>query len=362
MFEGIDIQHVRSNFKAKADHRRNHMGLRRYSDTANGDATRHQQHMMRSLSGKKSSPTIRAFNSENLLLITDEIDLPSPPAHGPSYNVEPPLPPLPPLPASVRPAKDTAPRSEAGNGSFHTPTQSFTSDRTHNFDLAPPPPTRAISTIDGLSELLFSPKHLRVILGDPSLFHNFTLFLNRYKPHTAPVLIRYLETQKAIKAVEYANAIAETVQPLPGEHSSLIPCAAALVDVRFEARNRKAFECLVRDALPAYITHTLVTIVTETLVKTITGTTIPVMRELVGGVAEIFCLTDPALKDNPIVYASEGTHIDPHMCRRSAARPDDAGCKVDMVLFAFFRILPHNTVRQGLCDRPQLSVSSRTPN
>ena len=178
-----------------------------------------------------------------------------------------------------------------------------------DFDLAPPPPNRPINTIDGLSELLFSPKHLRLILGDPAHFLNFTRFLNCYKPHTAPVLIRYLETQKAIKAVEYANAIAESLQPLAGEHLSLIPCAAALVDVRFETRNRRALESLVRYALPAYITHTLVNVVTEIMVKTITGTTIPVMRELVGGVAEVFCLTDPGLKDNPIVYASEGTQV-----------------------------------------------------
>ncbi|KAI9875478.1 MAG: hypothetical protein M1830_008420, partial [Pleopsidium flavum] len=344
MFEGIDIKRARSNFKAKADHRRNHMGLRRYSDTANGDAIRQEQHIMRTLSGKKSSPTIRAFNSKNLLLITDEINLPSPPAHGPPYNVEPPLPPLPPLPASVRPAKDTTPRSEAGHGSSYTSTQSSTSDRTQNFDLAPPPPNRAITTIDGLSQLLFSPQHLQVILGDSSFFHNFTLFVNRYKPHTAPVLIRYLETQKAIKAVEYANAVAETIQPLPGEHSSLIPCAAAQMDVRFEARNRRAFECLVRDALPAYITHTLVTTVTETVVKKITGTTIPVMRELVGGVAEVFCLTDPAMKDNPIIYASEGMHK-PYMWSVSAAKSDKAGRNVDMVPGAFLEF--YRTTQYG---------------
>lgn len=306
MLEKLDIQRVRTHLRARSTNRRNQMGLRRYSDGADDNATRHMTH---TLSGKKSSPTIRPYNSKNLLLIADELDLPPPPAHGPPYNVEPPPPPLPPLPPSARSSKDTPPRSQPSKGSSHPTTRSSTSDRIRDFDLAPPPPNRPISTVDGLAGLLFSPKHLRLILGDPSLFLNFTQFLNRYKPHTAPVLIRYLETQKAIKAVEYANAIAETIQPLPGEHSSFIPCAAALVDVRFETRNRKAFESLVRDALPAYITHTLVNVVTEIMVKTITGTTIPVMRELVGGVAEVFCLTDPGLKDNPIVYASEGTPV-----------------------------------------------------
>ena len=282
------------------------MGLRSYSHGAGEEDTRR---MSPTLSAKKSSPTIRPYSGKNLLLLADELDLPPPPAHGPPYNVEPPLPPLPPLPSlpsGVGSAKATSPRSDPSNGLPYTPTRSSTSDRLQDFDLAAPPPNRPTSTIDGLSELLFSPKHLRLILCDSAHFLNFTLFLNRYKPHSAPVLIRYLETQKAIKAVEYANAVAGTIQPLPGEHSSLSPSVAALLDGRFEAKGKRALESLVREALPAYITHTLVNVVTEMMVKTITGTTIPVMRELVGGVAEVFCLTDPGLKDNPIVYASEG--------------------------------------------------------
>lgn len=37
----------------------------------------------------------------------------------------------------------------------------------------------------------------------------------------------------------------------------------------------------------------------------ITGQGTPVMRELVNGLAEVYCLSDPSLPDNPIVYASE---------------------------------------------------------
>ncbi len=328
MLEKLDIQRVRSHLRARSTNRRKNMGLRRYSDSADDNATRHT---MRTLSGKKSSPTIRPYNSKNLLLIADELDLPPPPAHGPPYNVEPPLPPLPPLPPSSRTSKNTPPRSAPSNGSSQTTAQSSTSDRIRDFDLAPPPPNRRLSTVDGLAELLFSPKHLRLILADPSLFLSFTQFVNRYRPYTAPVLIRYLDSQKAIKAVEYANAIAETIQPLPGEHSSLMPCAAALVDVRFETRNRRAFDSLVKDALPAYITHSLVNVVTEIMVKKITGTTIPVMRELVGGVAEVFCLTDPGQKENPIVYASEGTQITRvHVLTVKS----DAERKVDLVALA----------------------------
>ena len=64
---------------------------------------------------------------------------------------------------------------------------------------------------------------------------------------------------------------------------------------------------LVDDALPAYITHRLVTVVTDSLVKEITGNNAPIMRELIPSLAEVYCITDPSIPDNPIVYASEGT-------------------------------------------------------
>ncbi|MCJ1400185.1 hypothetical protein MMC11_003389 [Xylographa trunciseda] len=176
-----------------------------------------------------------------------------------------------------------------------------------SFDLAPPPPNRHLTTIDTLYQRLFSDDHLYLILSDSTHFVRFTSFINRHRSQTALLLTRYLETQKAIKAIEYANAIANTIQPLPQDHSTFQPCAAALLDVRFEARSKRAFETLVNEGLTSYVTRVLVDAVTDTLIKEITGNTLPIMRDLVGGLAEVFCLTDPSLKDDPIVYASEGT-------------------------------------------------------
>ena len=65
-------------------------------------------------------------------------------------------------------------------------------------------------------------------------------------------------------------------------------------------------ESLLEDALPAYVTHRLTQLVTESLVKEITGNNAPIMRELIPSLAEVYCITDPSLPDNPIVYASEG--------------------------------------------------------
>ncbi|KAL9604551.1 MAG: hypothetical protein Q9219_000516 [cf. Caloplaca sp. 3 TL-2023] len=179
------------------------------------------------------------------------------------------------------------------------------SDDEHNFDLKPPPPKKRTRFLETYSEQIFSEAHLRTILRDSGFFLRFTAFLNRYKPHIAPVLIQYLETQKAINAIEYANALAETLKPIPGEPSTEMLCAAATVDSRFELRSRRAMETLVYEALPAYITQCFTKVVTEWMVREITGTTVPAMRELVGGLAEVFCLSDPSIRDNPIVYASE---------------------------------------------------------
>ena len=172
-----------------------------------------------------------------------------------------------------------------------------------NYDLKPPPPNTKVKHVDTLSEQLFSGDHLRIILDDPSFFLRFTAFINRFKPNLAPVLVRYLEAQKATKAVEYANALSATIKPMPGEHDS--PCQAASVDPRFEQRAKRSFETLTSEGLSAYVTNCLTKVVTEYMVREITGSGMPVMRELVGGLAEVFCLADPSMKDNPIVYASE---------------------------------------------------------
>ena len=260
----------------------------------------HQVAVVPRLPGKKSSPTIRAID---YVPANDTVLLPSP---GSPVSTDFPIPPSP-LPRSSMADVDHSSSEVHHQMGYPSP-----GDHGQNFDLRPPPPNKPVKLLDTLSERLFSAEHLGTILRDPAFFLRFTTFINRFKPSSAPVLVRYLEAQKAIKAVEYANALAESIKPLPGEHSGQIACAAATVDARFEARAKRALDTLVHDALPAYITYGLVKVVTETIVREITGTAMPVMRELVAGSAEVFCLSDPNQKDNPIVYASEGIQC----CRR----------------------------------------------
>lgn len=175
-----------------------------------------------------------------------------------------------------------------------------------DFDLRPPPPRPKPPSVESLSDLLFSSGHLDVLLHSPQDLARFTAFLGKYRLQYHPALLKYLETQKAIKAVEYANAVAEGIQPTQDQDSSTSALSrAAVLDEVFEEANTSAFRLLVDSALPTYITYNMVKLVTECLISEITGRQTSLTRGLVGGLSEVFCLTDPNQEDNPIIYASE---------------------------------------------------------
>ena len=175
------------------------------------------------------------------------------------------------------------------------------------YDLAPPPPIVSDSNAEYLSERLFSADHLSIILKDPMHFHQFRNFLNQYRPQSIPTLVQYLESHKALTAVRYANNIANNLaDQISSQSRKSSKSEAAVVDAKFETFSKRSLEELVNDALPAYVTYRMVSVVTECLVKEITGNNTPLMRDLVQGLAEVYCLSDPSLPDNPIVFASEG--------------------------------------------------------
>jgi hypothetical protein len=79
-----------------------------------------------------------------------------------------------------------------------------------------------------------------------------------------------------------------------------------VTDLRFEDYAARELMLLCSEALPAFLTHSLVGIITEYISKDIIGQAIPIVQNLIGSLAEVFCLTDPSVHDNPIVFASEG--------------------------------------------------------
>lgn len=290
---GLDIGRIKNGIHRRQEAKRTKSG--RSASAVEPTSTNNEKPVVPRLPRKKSSPTIRALEYRDGPA-NDAVLLSPRSSSGPATLAE-----DFPLPPHLMNGGPSLPE-----GGMSPPQAQI---EAHDFDLKPPPPRKPVRSLDSLAERLFSEDHLLVILRDATFFMRFTAFLNRYKPQYSPRLVQYLEAQKAIKAVEYANALAESLKPIPGDEASKIPCAAATVDARFESRSRRFFETLVNEALPAYITYCLVKVVTESVVREITGTTMPLMRDLVGGLAEVFCLADPSQKDTPIVYASEGVFV-----------------------------------------------------
>jgi len=178
-----------------------------------------------------------------------------------------------------------------------------------DFDLRPPAPRSMPPSIEKLSEALFSGGHFHLLLRRPRHLARFTAFLVKYRPEYYPLLFRYLEMQKAVKAVEYANAVAAVFPPPVSRTDYALAnstfAKAASLDKAFEEASASFFQILVGSALPMYITYNLVKIVRECLIDELTGRETPLTQGLVGGLSEAFCITDPHQQDDPIVYASE---------------------------------------------------------
>lgn len=178
-------------------------------------------------------------------------------------------------------------------------------DLAGSFDLvAPAQEGHQGFSLEARSLQMFSHEHLMIIFADPSLLLRFTAFLSTHRPQSVPILIYYLDALKALKAMKYANAIAEALTPIPG-HDFTTSQAPPSVNAGLEQKANQAFDVLVKEDLPAYVTQMYIQIVSLSISQRITGVLAPHLREASEGLAEVFCLTDPSRPDNPIVFASE---------------------------------------------------------
>jgi hypothetical protein len=160
-------------------------------------------------------------------------------------------------------------------------------------------------SLERRSEALFSQDHLQAIVEEPALLQQFTTFLCTQRPASVPLLAYYLDALKALRAISYANALGEALEPLQGHDFSAEPATATL-NAALKAKAEAAFEALAREDLPAYITWVWIQTVTVSIKRRIAGTLPAHLRDMSDGLAEVFCLTDPSRHDNPIVFASEG--------------------------------------------------------
>jgi hypothetical protein len=179
-------------------------------------------------------------------------------------------------------------------------------DDPSSFDLVQPNDVEASGfSLEKRTEEIMSSEHLQEIFSDPALLSQFTGFLSTNRPKSIPVLVYYLDALKALRAIQYANAIAEALENIDGHDFSKHP-ARPTVNGWVQEKADLAFEALVRDDLPAFVTHTFIQVVSVSMQRRICGTLPPHLREASEGLAEVFCLTDPSRPDNPIVFASEG--------------------------------------------------------
>lgn len=182
-------------------------------------------------------------------------------------------------------------------------------DNQRSFDLVAPPNPAGDSNVFSLekrSEQLFSRDHLQAIIDEPLLLSKFTSFISLKRPQSLPHLSYYLETQKALRAIKYANAL---VDALRSKSDFIQNKPQDTVNASLEDSMEEAFQLMVREDLPAYVTHVFIQVASLSIHKRITGTLSNHLQEVSEGLAEVFCLTDPSRPDNPIIFASEGVYM-----------------------------------------------------
>ena len=184
-----------------------------------------------------------------------------------------------------------------------------------NFNLVPPPLTESeVFSLENQSLALFSKEHLQVIFADPGYLFKFTSFLGMHRPQSVPILVHYLDSLKSLRAINYANAICEGLDPVEG-YEFTQRMVKPTINASLEERAKAAFAVLATEELPAYITHQYIQVVSNTITARITGSLSAGLREASDGLAEVFCLTDPSRKDQPIIFASEGMSLHKVECK-----------------------------------------------
>lgn len=186
--------------------------------------------------------------------------------------------------------------------------------------------------LEDRSEMMFSREHLLEIFKDTTLLLRFTNFLSARRPRSIALLVYYLDALKALRAIKYANAVAEALTPLD-DHEFSLQQVKDTTNSTLEEKAKQAFDALVRDDLPAFITYTYIRVVSMSISRRITGTLPAHLREASEGLAEVFCLTDPSRKDNPIIFSSEEFYRTTQYGKSALLQPIDSkrilSCSID---------------------------------
>ncbi|CAG8075797.1 unnamed protein product [Penicillium salamii] len=200
--------------------------------------------------------------------------------------------------------------------------------------------------LERLADIMFSSEHMLTILNNPRYLTRFREFLLEERPRSISTLTYYLNATKALKAIEYANALVRlSVDVPPPAVQTSDETVGVTANRVLEQRVIDGLLALTAEELPAFITSRCITITSKIVEERVRGTLPMKFRGTSNALAEVFCLTDPSRPDNPIIFASEGTFGLP-ICI--------------LVITDQTRIPPHNTVWHGLCAWSKLSIPSRT--
>jgi hypothetical protein len=191
------------------------------------------------------------------------------------------------------------------NGDAHL-VEPISEDDPRSFDLVPATtggPQRGYN-IEERAALLLGGRHLQTIFDDPRLYKNFVSWIQTYRPGSIPRLTIYRQAMKAIQAIKYSNAITSSMMPVEGRPFTEDKIEETVFP-HLEELAKRAFDELVAEDFPAYICSIWIPIISATVHQRINGALPDSLKQASEGLAEVFCLTDPRQKDDPIVLASK---------------------------------------------------------
>ncbi|CAI7623253.1 unnamed protein product [Penicillium glandicola] len=163
--------------------------------------------------------------------------------------------------------------------------------------------------LERIADIMFSSEHMLTILKTARYLAQFRDFLLEERPRSISTLTYYLNACKALKAIQYANALVRlSVDVPPPAVRTDEEAAGVTMNKVLERRVLDGLLTLTAEELPAFITSRCITITSKIVEQRVRGTLPMKFRGSSNALAEVFCLTDPSRPDNPIIFASEEFH------------------------------------------------------
>ncbi|CAL5866944.1 uncharacterized protein PFLUO_LOCUS1156 [Penicillium psychrofluorescens] len=115
--------------------------------------------------------------------------------------------------------------------------------------------------LERIADVMFSSNHMLKILNNPRYLAAFREFLLEERPRSMATLTYYLNANKALKAIEYANALVRLSVDVPPKE---VQVGEGIVGVTsnklLEQRVLDGLNALTAEELPAFVTSKCITI------------------------------------------------------------------------------------------------------